>query len=126
MCLHPVTAVNALWIAQMEHNSLALPPLRLAHPRHHSKLCSQSCNHVVSFRTQGFLGFLRGWSLRVRAIRALAPPPKPWGLNGRSLAGFLSCTGDSCFFSYRSSEYNKAEAEISLFPLVSCQFPSQL
>lgn len=52
--------------------------------------------------------------------------PKPGGLNSRPLASSLSCQGELCFFSCGSCEFNKAEAQIPISPLFSCQLPSQL
>lgn len=122
---------RTLDFAQTEHNC-TFPSLPSGWPTPDTTLnCAPKA--VVTLWVSGYrmaalglLGFLRGVSLRARAVWAPVSPPKPWGLNGRSLGSFLSCMGETCCFSYRSSEYNKAEGQISLSPLVSCQFPSQL
>lgn len=104
-----------------------LPPRQAHHPRHPWEPWSQSCTHDVVSRTQDFS----------EGGHCVREPSGPWllsqphfscipGLKQKAIRQLWSCLGESYVSSYRSFEYNQAEAQISQSLLFSCQFPSQL
>lgn len=76
------------------------------------------------------LGFLKShhceepsgmWFL---SVATLLPSPGVWAACPQP--PFCPALAKSSFFSHRSFEFNKVEAQILLSPLFNCQFPSQL